>query len=81
MYESLLYLSTIRNAQNKATMTSTRLSTGFYRIEGIGETFCIRNTGTCWVAYDATSAEGCTNETNWGQRFCTKKELIEYAKG
>jgi hypothetical protein len=62
-------------------MTSTRLTTGFYKIEGIGQTFCIRNTEAGWVAYDATCAESCTDDTNWGVRFATKKEAIQYAKG
>ena len=62
-------------------MNSTKISTGFYKIEGIGETFCLRNTDSGWVAYDATCADECTDDTNWGERFATKKEAIEFAKG
>ena len=61
-------------------MKQTKQSAGVYLIEGIGSPFIVRNTGTCWVAYDANKDEDCADSNNWGVSFPTRAALVKYAK-
>ncbi len=61
-------------------MKQTKQSQGVYLVEGIGSPFIVRNTGTAWVAYDATTDAACSDLNNWGVSFPTRAALIAYAK-
>jgi hypothetical protein len=65
-------------------MKVTKLRTGVYKVEGLGDTFIIRGGEATnshkWIANSCTKEEDCADDNNWAVQFDTKKELLNYAK-